>query len=153
MGAFVAGAAEAFFALEAAKADRAANDTGYRREKARANAAINTAMEVGAFESGKQRLLTSQLVAKQRQAYAASGVDPTKGTAAAVQSDTTALGGLDAQALAIRAAREAWGYRTDKEQMEEEYQNRRRAIDNKELGGLLGGMTKVVSGTRGGRGE
>jgi hypothetical protein len=67
----------------------------------------------GAQAAGVTRMQTSQLVAKQRQAYAAGGVDASTGTAADVQTSTRALGELEAEKVEFSAMREAWGHKEE----------------------------------------
>jgi hypothetical protein len=142
----VSGGMDIGTSLEQGKADAEANELQLQRERRQANVAINSAMERGNFEAGKQRLLTSQFVAKQRQAYTASGVDASSGTTAAVQADTAALGEFDAQQISINAAREAWGYREQKTQAEENWGLNERNNNRKVTAGTLGGLSKGVAG-------
>lgn len=76
-----------------------------------ADRAAADAVDRGNQLSGRTRVQVSQLVAKQRVAYANSGVDPNVGTAANVQADTAAAGELDAITRENNAAREAWGFK------------------------------------------
>lgn len=145
MGGIVSGYTDIAGSMVQANEDEAANLVELRRHGRQANMAIQGAQEKGAYESGRQRILKSQLVAQQRQAYGASGVDASQGTAAAVQADTAALGEKDAQTLAINAAREAWGYKEAKNQAWENYKLNQSNISNKRTMGIIGGLTKVAS--------
>ena len=142
----VAGLGEVDLSEKEAAAADAANHNQLRRERRQADNAIDTALQKGEFEAGRQRLYGAMLQAKQRNAYYASGVDATKGTAAAVQADSAALADRDAQQTAIDAAREVWGYKESKRQSQEEYEARKAGIANKRQAGQLGGYTKFIGG-------
>lgn len=146
MGGIVSGGLEMWSSAEGATEEKQAAALQLRRERQQADFAINSAMQKGAFESGRQRLMTSSLTAQQKTAYAQSGVDPTSGTAASVQADTAALGEKDAQQLAINAATEAWGYKVGKQQAVENAGLQSRSIDRKGIAGSLGGLSKYASG-------
>jgi hypothetical protein len=64
----------------------------------------------GGQQAGRIRMQASQLAARQRVAFANSGVDITTGTPVQVAAGTAAMGELDAQTARNNAAREAWGY-------------------------------------------
>jgi len=146
MGSLISGAANVGMGIEQGTADEKALQQQLERENQQADMAIRGAQEKGAYESGKARAYGAQLAAKQRVAYANSGVDATKGTAAAVQSDTQGLSELDAQTASINAAREAWGYREAKKQAKEEYVSKSQTASRKAIGAVLGGSGQWVSG-------
>lgn len=62
--------------------------------------------------SSRLRTQAAGLMGNQRSTYAASGVDPTVGSAASVTADTKSLSELDRITIANNAAREAYGYRS-----------------------------------------
>jgi hypothetical protein len=64
-----------------------------------------------ATEAGLIRRKATETVATQRNIYAASGVDQTRGTPVDVQAASAGMGELDARMASNNAAREAWGYR------------------------------------------
>jgi hypothetical protein len=66
------------------------------------------ALQRGAVEEGRARIRTRQLAGTQKAALAATGVDPTYGSAAGILSDTASLGELDAMTIAENAKREAY---------------------------------------------
>jgi hypothetical protein len=134
--------------VEKDEAHRAA-DIERDREFQRANLAIAGAQEKGAYESGKARLMSAQMQAKQKQAYTAAGVDATQGTAAAVQADTAALGEKDAKMLAVNAAREVYGYRVQKTQAAENANERKRLASTKQTMASLGAVTKFATSAGG----
>lgn len=142
----IMGTYEMFDAEQQERADKSANALEYKRTKAQAEAAVEGARAKGSYESGKQRLMGAQLAGKQKQAYTASGVDATQGTAAAVQADSAALVELDAKRTAINAAREVYGYQETKRQAYQEMQAKNANATNKAVGAALGGYTKSLSG-------
>jgi hypothetical protein len=73
--------------------------------------AARDALQRGAVEAGQARIAGSKMAGRQKVAYAASGVDPTVGTAAQVQAETAATSELEAATIENNAAREAWGFR------------------------------------------
>lgn len=64
----------------------------------------------GAHDESRFREGVDQMVGQQRAGIAASGVDVNSGSAVDVQADTRHLGELDALTIRTNAAREAWGY-------------------------------------------
>jgi len=81
----------------------------YRSAQLEDAAAADT-LRQGALLAGLKRMQGSKLVAKQRLAYGASGVDAGVGTPAGVMAETSAIAELDAQTLQNNAVREAWGH-------------------------------------------
>ncbi|MGH9811527.1 MAG: hypothetical protein ACRD4T_00175 [Candidatus Acidiferrales bacterium] len=108
-------------------------------EQAAADARIR-----GGMAAGRARLKRGQLLARQKVAYAASGVDPTVGTPAAVQASTDALGELDALTIEANAAREAWGLGRQGQQLKKQADRERRRTQYQQLGAILGGFGDVV---------
>ena len=146
MGGIISGSYGMFAAADEASAAHAANRLQYDRDTSALTTAIESAREKGAFEQGRQRVLGTQLAAKQRTAYANSGVDATQGTAAAVQADTAALNELDSQQIAINAAREVWGYREQKKQTRENRDATSANINRKAIGQGLGAFSQALGG-------
>lgn len=146
MGGLIGGIGELATLNDSARVRDDAIDLQYGRDTAVADAGMRGARDKGAFESGRQRIYGTSLAAKQRQAYTASGVDATQGTAAAVQADTAALSELDAQRASINAARDVWGYQQAKKQALADRDIKRRDSNNQYTGQLLGGVGKSVSG-------
>lgn len=68
-------------------------------------------LQRGYADAGQARRAGAMVAAKQKVAYANSGVSADVGTAANVQASTEALAELDAMTLENNAAREAFGYR------------------------------------------
>lgn len=108
------------------------------------------ALERGSLEADEQRKQTQQVIGSQRAAYASGGIDVNTGTAGQVQSDTAALGELDALTIMNNAAREAYGYEVqaiDQRQQGKlaKYQGKMQAI-----GSILGGAEKAYTLGQGG---
>lgn len=152
MGSIIGGMTQIFTALPAAAAAQQANNDQYNRERVQADTAISQAQEQGAYASGRARIQGGQLAAKQRTAYADSGVDATTGTAAQVQSNTAALSELDAQQASINSAKQVWGYKMSRQQDFQDFSNRQATNNNNEEGAILGGFSKYIGGIAGSMG-
>lgn len=109
------------------------------------------ALEQGRFQVNQVRREGAQIKGSQRAQMAASGVDLTYGTPAAVISSTEMLTELDVQQAEINAVREAWGYR----RQATDYQNEARSARATAKGinpllaagtSLLGSATSAASG-------
>lgn len=77
-------------------------------------------LERGRAETNAVRRNTAALKGQQRAGMAARGVDLTYGTPAEVLTSTDVMGELDAQTTQINAIREAWGYRAQATNFENE---------------------------------
>lgn len=146
MSGIIEGSVGMFMAPEEARAEQQALKLKYERDVQAADLAIESAREKGAWESGKARILGEKLGREQMVAYANSGVDASSGTAAQVLGNTAALSELDAQQLAINAAREAWGYREQKKQLKENRDLEAGNINRKAIGQGLGSFSKALGG-------
>lgn len=71
----------------------------------------------GRVAETRQRRQTAQVIGSQRVSLAGQGVDVNRGTALEVQADSAYLGELDALTIRNNAAKEAWGYRVQAEDM------------------------------------
>lgn len=91
----------------------------------------------GGIAAGELRMQASQLAARQRVAYANSGVDVSEGTPAATMAATRMMGELDAQTALNNAAREAWGYQRQGAQIQQAMQIDQVAGQNQKYGDLL----------------
>lgn len=108
------------------------------------------ALEQGRFQVNQVRREGAQIKGSQRAQMAASGVDLTYGTPAAVISSTEMLTELDVQQAEINAVREAWGYRTQATGYQNEARSARataKGINPLLAAGtsLLGSATSVAS--------
>lgn len=146
MGGIIEGSVGMFMAAEQQNAELRANELKFRRDTAAADLAIESARERGAWESGKARIMGEKLGREQMVAYANSGVDASSGTAAQVQGNTAALAEMDAQQLAINAAREVYGIREQKKQMKENRELEAENIKRKAIGQGLGSYSKALGG-------
>lgn len=106
------GLAETMHSVEAEKKENEAQQAEAARNQLLAERAAQDALSRGNVDASKARSEGTVTADAQFSAYANSGVDPTVGTAAAVQASTRAQAELDAQTLKNNAAREAWGFRT-----------------------------------------
>lgn len=71
----------------------------------------------GKVEEKKMRRRTEQAVGSQRVSLAAQGVDVNQGSSLDVQADASYLGELDALTIRKNAAKEAWGYRVQRDDL------------------------------------
>ena len=71
------------------------------------------ALRRGARDEQVVRLKTSKLKSSQRASFAARGIDLTSETAVNILAETDIFGEIDANTVASNAAKEAWGYRTE----------------------------------------
>lgn len=89
----------------------------------------------GAHDESRFREGVDQMIGSQRAGIAASGVDVNYGSAVDVQADTKHLGELDALTMRTNAAREAWGYQVQGQDL-----RRRAEITRKE------GVNQAIAG-------
>lgn len=99
----------------------------------------------GSLLAGQARMRGSQVIGKQRVAYANSGVDVSVGTPVDVAGGTRLFSEMDAQTLVNNAAREAYGheqvgikYRAQKQQVENDLSAQQTALPLNAVGSLLG---------------
>lgn len=71
----------------------------------------------GRQEESRHRTDVRVLTGSQRAAWGASGADVNSGNAVDVQADTARMGELDALTIRANAAREAWGYKVQAQDM------------------------------------
>ena len=107
-------------AREAGEAERRAADS--QAELAEYNASVadlqaQDAVDRGAEEEGRFRQGVRAMIGSQRTGIAAAGVDVGFGSAVDVQADAAFLGELDALTIRTNAAREAWGYKVEAEDL------------------------------------
>lgn len=101
------GAYAAYAQRTAARAEEAAAN---QNAKVAENAAAD-ALQRGAAEEGRHRDRVRRLIGTQRAGIGASGIELESGSPLELVSDTAALGELDALTIRSNAAREAYGYR------------------------------------------
>ena len=119
---------------KAGKAQRAAAES--EAQLADYNAAVADLQATDAVERGREaesrfRSQVRVVVGAQRAWFAASNVDVNRGSAVDVQADAAFLGELDALTIRTNAAREAWGYKVQGEDL------RRRATIARKTGVYL----------------
>jgi len=85
------------------------------------------------------RVQIKGLIGSQRASYAGQGLDVSSGSAVDVQEDTARQGELDAIAIQVNAAREAWGYQVQAKGL------RRRADATRKLGKLQADNVRDVA--------
>ena len=76
------------------------------------------AYQRGELEANRFRARTRGVVGEQRTQFAAGNIDVGYGSTVDVQADAAFLGELDALTISNNAAREAWGYRVEKKDLE-----------------------------------
>ena len=154
----------AYSQWKAGKAEKKAGEAQQRAAEAQAdltdyNAAVAElqsveAVERGKVEADKFRSRTRVLVGEQRAGISAGNVDVGYGSAVDVQADATFLGELDALTLRTNAAREAWGYRVQAEDLTTQAEIQRKegaaaleAGKQRQTGQRLGAIGTVFSGS------
>jgi hypothetical protein len=123
---------------QAATADQAEEEAGLNFDAAQAQ-------RQGSLEAARMRALGTQMIARQKTAYAASGVDTTSGTPLAVMADTRLMSDLDAARAENDAAVEAWGYRLQKEKSRRNLQRTYDSLNREVIGGILSGTASLIS--------
>lgn len=124
---------------------------GAEQNKQVANQAAADARMRGARQAGLVRLQASQLAARQRVAYANSGIDVTQGTPVQTAASTAATGELDAQTSLNNAAREAWGYEVAANRYQQQEKLAGDKLGQQQLGITLGAFGQAVgAGSSGG---
>lgn len=117
-------------AAEAGKKQKAASES--QAQLADFNAAVadlqgKDALERGAEQESRFRTQVRSTIGTQRAGIAAGNIDVGFGSAVDVQADAAFLGELDALTIRTNAAREAWGYKVQGEDL-----RKRAAITRKE---------------------
>jgi hypothetical protein len=98
----------------AGSAQREAAESGAELQDYNARVAdlqAKDARERGAEQESGFRMGVRSMVGSQRAGFAAGNIDVAYGSAADVQADATMLGELDALTIRTNAAREAWGFK------------------------------------------
>lgn len=108
-----------------------------------ANAVLT--MQAGDLQAGKLRMEGSKVVAAQRVAFGASGVDATKGTPADLATSSQLMSELDAQTAINNAARGALGHTQTAAQINQERVDLRKQYDSSQAAGAIGLGGKLIS--------
>lgn len=113
-----------------------------------AHAAAADAIARGNADAARARMQATQMIARQKVAFASSGVDASVGTAAEAGASTRMFSELDAQTLKNNAAREAWGFKKQAAAMERQQDLRNRGGMVSAGGTALGGIGSFLSGAK-----
>lgn len=140
-GYFQAGASKANLNSQAAMADSNAR---------LAELGAQSALSQGAQQSASLTLKAGQLKSRQRASLAANGVDLGVGSAAEIQASTELMKEVDKNQLELNALRNAWGYRAQGVNYQNEALAKRAQAASTSpamalAGGLLSGATSVAS--------
>lgn len=144
--------AQATASEQAGQAQRASAES--QAELADFNAAVadlqaRDAIERGVDEENRFRSSVKVMVGSQRAGFAASNVDVSYGSAADVQADAAYLGELDALTIRTNAAREAWGYQVQAEDLRKRATIARKEGVYAEQAGKTTAAAQRTSGTLG----
>lgn len=144
-------AAEGFSILSGLlKGMSAIQSAGYNAATARGNATISDeaagdAILRGQVAAQSALLRGGALAAKQKTAFAGSGVSVNSGSAVDVLSNTSLMSDLDAATITANASRDAWGYRTKADQFNQQANideaEGRNQLGSSILGGVVGAAT------------
>lgn len=126
--------------IAGANAERDAAKKRQEAAEAQANIANMSMMDAlarGAVEAGRIRSMGSRTIAAQRVAYASTGVDVGQGTVLDVLGSSRAISELDALTAKNNAARAAWGFAQDAQNLRRTGQYARQAGEARATGTLL----------------
>ncbi len=138
----------------AGEAGAAREKAAYQREMSELNARgyerqAGEIIDIGNTEAGKVATEGSQIIGAQRAGGAASNVDVSSGSAAAVQSQTRQNVKLDVMTVQNNAWRQAWGFKEQARQERIAGDMGVKAADNYANQTLLtGGLSAVTAGLR-----
>lgn len=104
----------------------------------------------GKIDERKMRQLTEKTIGAQRAGLAGQGVDVNTGSALDVQADAAYLGELDALTIRTNAAKEAWGYRTQAQDLTQRGKNARREGEFGAFNTILGAGSSLLLAQYGG---
>jgi hypothetical protein len=107
----VIGAAGDIAAFESQRKAYIQNTSELQKSAFRSRSDAADALSRGGIAEGQRRMQGSQLLAKQRVAYANSGIEATVGTPADVAASTSLFNEFDAMTIQNNAAREALGHK------------------------------------------
>jgi hypothetical protein len=153
MGGLIQGIAGIWLGTEEAIADSKASIEQAQLDQAVAGYNARQAEIRGNREAGRIRMLGGQGRSEAKLAYYAGGEDASSGSAAAALADSAATTELDAQTVKNNAAREAWGFRLQKEQSKSNLETKLGSIRRKQYGSIASGLGSFASGASGMGGE
>lgn len=125
---------------QAGKANKALMDRNAEIATFQADDAINR----GRVAAKRRLSQVGQTIGAQRVALAAQGVDINSGTAADIQASTAKIGAIDAQTIRNNAAREAWGYKVNAQDLTLRGRLAEREGDNAAASTLLTGSSNLI---------
>lgn len=146
MGGLVTGPASAYLGYEQAMDDQKSILRQAELDYAAADSNRVQALNKGTYDAGKLRMEGAALQARQSTAYAGSGVTPGVGTAAQVMRNTMLQSNLDANVVENNAAREALGFKIQRDEVMTNKDAKLRANDRKMVGSILGGTAQFIGG-------
>ena len=138
-----------FGAYAKIKAGEKAEDMFYRNAGF-ADWQATDALERGAINEKRQRQTTEQVIGQQRTSLASQHVDVNKGSALDVQADAAYLGELDALTIRNNAAKEAYGYSVQAEDLRQRGQNAKQEGVMEGISTILGGGSSLLLAKYGG---
>jgi hypothetical protein len=130
---------------EATAREGAANAAELERSARQAETARLDAFRQGQLAVGRRRLETGRAMGAQRVAFAASGIDGSTGTAAAVAADSERMGELDALQLKANAYREAYGFGEQARGLRMRADQTRRNASTNVFNAIAGGVGGAVT--------
>lgn len=152
IGAMAVGGGMALHAsAEKAKAQRKMGD--YQSDMYGFNSSISKLQQQDALERGEKEasaflLKGRQTIASQKVALAAQGVDVSTGSAAEIQEDTAAQAAIGAMQIRNNAWREAWGYKVQSINYDQQGFIAKTSAQNEARSTMLTGVANAV-GTAG----
>lgn len=129
--------------------ERAAADEAYQSKLVATQLGELETKQIAGNDAAKVRSAGTQMIAKQRTAYTASGVDASQGTPLAVMADTRLMSELDARTLENNAARKVRGFREQKRQADSEYRSAKNQDQQNQIGSMLSGIGDIAGATQG----
>lgn len=135
-----------------ANAELARNEIELNRQSALAEGQAADSVGLGGVLAGLAREKGAQLLAKQKVAYSAAGVDAGVGTAADVGVEAAMLSEHDANVITANAAREAWGYKESAINLATKARATRGQAQDNAVGGVLSSVSSVLGAVGGGIG-
>lgn len=149
MGGMISGVGTAWLGMEQGADDSRSAIKQGELEVATAQYNQRQAQRKGSLDAQRTRMEGAQLIARQKTAYANSGVATDVGTPLAVMRDTAATNELDALTIENDAARAAFGQKLAREQAVDNKDARLRTIKRQQIGSVLSGIGQFTGGAMG----
>lgn len=122
------------------QAQVATNNAATQRENATAGLAA------ASYSESLAKTDTGRLVASQKAAQAANGLDVNIGSPVAVRNSTATMGAMDAAVLHFNAARAAYGLEADAANLDKQSEMYRKAASGAKKSGVLNAASTLLSG-------